>query len=101
MFEIRDGVILTDETVHMDDAGHIMVFFADYDGSVMFVCRNEGVNRIYWQISSKTDVSDNLYFDYCGLSNHEKLIDVLRTDWPEDLMWLLFHPEIYDGRYDG
>lgn len=100
MFEIRDGIILTDEVNHMDDVGKIVVMFGD--GRVIFVCRNKGINSVYWQISGTTSWrKHNLYFDESGVITKEKMIDTMLVDWPEDLIWLLFHPEIYDGGYDG
>lgn len=83
----------------MDDVGRIVLLF-DFDGALMFACRNEGENRVHWQITAKTDYHGNKYFNQYGLTTHERLIDDMSRDWPDDFMWLLFHPEVFEGRID-
>ena len=100
MFKIRDGIIVTSEANHMDDMGLVVVVDTDDHDEVWFVCRQDQIKR-NWQISSRISSRDVLYFVDGKKSTPDDLFACLEQDWPEDLMWLLFHPEIYDGRYDG
>lgn len=105
MFEVRDGIILTDEPYNIYDTEKIVILFDNGEhgerGRVSLVRRNKPGRSVYWQISSRTIWRDYLCFvDNGASSTRENLIDLLRSDWPEDFIWLLFHLEIFDGEWN-
>jgi len=36
----------------------------------------------------------------CKEVGYDEFMLYLESDWPEDVGWLLFHPELYSGRFD-
>lgn len=36
----------------------------------------------------------------CKEVDRDEFMEYLETNWPEDVEWLLFHPELYSGKFD-
>jgi len=104
MFEIKDGVMLTDEPRRIiHTVGKIVILFDSQKyGEVSLVRRNKFDGSVCWQISPKTDWRDLMCVVNSGIfSTRASLIDFLHSDWPDDFIWLLFHLEIFDGKWNG
>ncbi len=77
-------------------------------GCIRYIVRiNKSVGNgdICWEL----DIIDNqrkFYFvkfnaetEICSPTSQEIFFDYLRTNYPDDLEFLLFHPEIFSGKY--
>lgn len=36
----------------------------------------------------------------CKEVDRDEFMEYLETNWPEDVEWLLFHPELYSGKFN-
>jgi len=36
----------------------------------------------------------------CKEVDYDEFMEYLENNWPEDVEWLLFHPELYSGKFD-
>lgn len=61
----------------------------------------QGTDSLEWEIDNAAINGDILYFPMNDreLESREKFLDYLKKTYPACFEWLLWHPEIFQGKY--
>lgn len=75
----------------------------DYERPAMSVARydnndNDNDDHYTWKMAQgPLGIMHCMIWD--GACNKEELMNYLRINHPKDLLWILFHTEVFDGRF--
>lgn len=62
-----------------------------------YLCRTDK-SRTRYEINAAKD-SNNSYYVDSSPATKESFIDFVRDNYPDDFLFFLYHPEIFNGRY--
>ena len=78
---------------------HLVANAGQYE-LILFNPRSKSFPDNNWAIYSGNG-SKNYYYINGMEKAKENFVGLLTTDYPDDMTWILFHPEVLDGEWNG